>query len=511
MERSTNDGFPRAWARAAFALDLRSLAVYRVALGAILVADCLLRTRDFRLMHTATGMFTPDAVRAHGGGAACWSLAAVSDTDAWAAAVLALEGLAGVLLAAGCRTGVATVAAWVAVVSIGRRTAPATNAGDAWLACQLAWACFLPLGARWSYDARRHAAAAGDDRPRPAAAWSVATVALVLQIVFVYLAAGSAKCNPTWWSGAALGHALSVHDHGTAIGMAATGAAGPLRAVTRLVPAFEIAGAALLLAVPLPRVRGLLVVAFGLFHAAIWVSMSVGLFSPIAIAAWLPLVPARWWEGPRAGPVPTVGLRGPAATVCTAALALASAGYAVVMWHPPRADGVRPLPAALDALLDLTALHQEWRMFGTVPAQEQWVIAAATLADGRVVDLLRGGAPVGTVPPEGGFATLPHHRWQAVFWTLHTPPMRPFGPGIAAGLVQAWNASRPATEAVRSLEIRFGRRLPTPHDGEVHERLVATWPARSATGTGGLERLLDEDAPGAAPDDEAATGPQQHR
>jgi len=511
VEPSTNDGFPRAWARAAFALDLRSLAVYRVALGTILVADCLLRTRDFQLMHTATGMFTPEAIRAYGGGAACWSLAGLSDADAWAAGVLGLEGLAGGLLAVGCCSRAATVAAWVAVVSIVRRTAPATNAGDAWLVCQLAWACFLPLGARWSCDARRHAAARGGSRARPSAAWSVATVALVLQVVFVYLAAGGAKCNPGWWSGEALGHVLSVHDHGTALGMSVAEAAGPLRLVTRLVPVFELAGAVLVLALPLPLVRGLLVVAFTFFHIGIWATMSVGLFAPIAIAAWLPLVPARWWEQPAGGAVPTVGLGRPAAAACAAALALASTGYAVVMWHPPRDDGARPLPAALDALLDLTALHQEWGMFGSVPAQEQWVIAAATLADGRVVDLLRGGAPVATVPPPGGFATLPHHRWQSVLWTLHTPPMRVFAPGVAAALARRWTATHPDGAAVRTLEIRFGRRRHAPGDGTVHELLVATWPDRSATGAGGLERLLEEDATRAATLDEAATVPRPRR
>ena len=38
------------WCVAAFTLDTRSLAAYRIGLGLILVADCLLRTRDFSLM-----------------------------------------------------------------------------------------------------------------------------------------------------------------------------------------------------------------------------------------------------------------------------------------------------------------------------------------------------------------------------------------------------------------------------------------------------------------------------
>ena len=47
-------------------------------------------------------------------------------------------------------------------------------------------------------------------------------------------------------------------------------------------------------------------------------------------------------------------------------------------------------------------------MFADVRAQRQWVVSRAVLADGRVVDLVRGGAPVETPEPAGGFMSLPH-------------------------------------------------------------------------------------------------------
>lgn len=501
MEPSRNRGRTWTWARAAFALDPRSLAAYRIALGGILVADCLLRARDFRLMHTATGMFTPDAVRAHAGGAAWWSLALVSDSDAWAATMLVLEGVAGGLLLAGIASRPATLLAWVVVVSLVRRTAPATNAGDSWLACQLFWAAFLPLGADWSWDARRRAR---DAAASPCPAWSMGTAALVVQIALVYLAAGIGKCNGAWWSGAALGHALSVHDHGTVLGMALAGADPLTRTVTRLVPPFEIVGAVLLLGLPTPWMRGALVTSFVAFHLVIWATMSVGLFAPIAIAAWLPLIPRGWWDRGRGAPGECVafGLGRWPTLACAAALALAAAGWVSAMIRPPAAaGGSRPHPT-LETLLDLTALHQEWLMFGDVPAQRQWVKSRAVLADGRVVDLLRGGTPAGAEEPPEGFTSLPHHRWHKLFWVLHEPRMRRFAPGVAAGLVREWNATHRATEQVRSLEIRFGRRSLTPDDGTLHELVVATWPPRSAAGGGGLERFLD-----AASDGRPGSGP----
>ncbi len=497
MERSRKSSGPRAWARAAFALDLRSLAAHRIALGVILVADCLLRCRDFRLMHCADGMFAPEAVAEFFGSPACWSLASASQADGWAAAVLTLEGLAGLLLACGFRTRVATVLGWVALVSVVRRTAPATNAGDSWLICQLFWACFLPLGARWSIDARRAAGGSPPSGPVPSHAWSMATAAVVLQTCFVYLGAGLGKCNATWWSGAALGHALSLHDHGSVWGAAvATGGDWLLQPLSRLVPAAEISLALLLVIWPSSRVRGILVVVGILFHVAIWSTMSVGLFAPIAIAAWLPLVPTGWWaalcRAPReplsaseASAVRPVGLPGPAAVCCGAALALAGAGFAVVTARP-----VAPLPAWLDTPLDLAALHQDWEMFGDVPPQEQWVVGRAELVSGRVVDLLRGDAAVGDGPPPGGFTTLPHHRWHKLLWVLHEPRMRVFAPGVAAALVRRWNETHPPGERVRALEVRFTRR-PSGSTSAHDERLIASWPPRSATGAGGLDRFLE--------------------
>jgi hypothetical protein len=495
VEASRNRGFSTAWARDAFALDLRSLAAYRIALGGVLVADCLLRTRDFRLMHTATGMFTPDAVREYAGRATCWSAALLSDSDAWAAAILALEGVAGLLLAVGCVTRLATILAWVAVVSIVRRTAPATNAGDSWLACQLFWACFVPLGAVWSCDALRRG---GEPGPRPQCAWSAGTAALVVQLALVYLSAGIGKCNDTWWSGAALGHALSVHDHGTHLGMALSDADRIVRPLTRLVPPFEIAGALLVLAVPMASVRGVLVTVFASFHLVIWGAMSVGLFAPIAIAAWLPLVPSAWWDRGRrvAGEGVCLGLGRGATAACAAALTLAVVGWTAALLRPATTNDRPRLPPAIEALLDLTALHQEWLMFADVRAQRQWVVSRAVLADGRVVDLVRGGAPFETAEPAGGFMSLPHHRWHKLFWVLHEPRMRCFAPGVAAGLVRAWNANHAAAEQVRSLEIRFGKRSLAPDDETLHELVVAAWPPRSVGGAGGLERLLDEASAG---------------
>jgi uncharacterized membrane protein YphA (DoxX/SURF4 family) len=471
-------------------LDLRSLAAFRIAIGAVVCADAALRTRDFGLMFGTDGMFPPDVLRRHFGDGWSWSLGLLVDADWWNASVLALEGIAGAALALGIGTRLATFAAWVAVVSVMQRTLPAANAGDPLLACLLFWGMFLPLGAVWSVDAAR--CRRGDAPPAPAS--RMASSALLLQVAAVYLSAGLAKLNDTWLSGDAVSYALSLHDHGSYLGSHLAAFTPFSRLVTWSVVATEILGPCLLLAAPRPRVRTAVAVLFIGFHAAVAVLMSVGLFAYVGMAAWLAILPSEFWDGARAnarqGPSPTN--RTAAAVACAAALCVA----AIAFLHANTPWRERPLPSPLQAAVRLLCLEQDWAMFGDVPRQQQWVYGRAELADGRVVDLLRGGRPLEPVLPAGGFLSLPNHRWQKIFWELPKPTERIFSPGIATALARDWNRRHAEGEQVRSLEIRFARISSDPVPGTLHELLLATWPPRNAAGRGSLDRWLDERADG---------------
>lgn len=483
MDPSRNGPWWARLIRAAFTLDARSLAVYRIALGLIVCADALGRAADFDLMFAVDGVFPPDVVRRELGRPTAWSAAWLHDSDAWNAALLLLEGVAGALLAAGVATRLATVAAWVAVVSVYRRTYPAANAGDAWLACQLFWSLFVPLGACWSWDALRRGRTG-----TPAGVCSVATAALVLQVVVVYVSAGITKCNATWLDGVAVANALSVHNFGSALGMAWADAGLFGRPAAWAVVFLELVLPPLLVLRPTPRVRMALIAAFAAFHAAIWLFMSVGLFVPIALAAWLPILPAEAWRrGPSSEPV--AGLSRPATWACAGAMAVAAASLVQA-----RGMGGRP-PQPLAALVDLAALGQDWPMFGTVPPVDQWVYARGVLADGAVVDLLRGGRPCGSGVAAEGFTSLPHHRWHKLCWVLAAPGADELGSAVAAGLARRWNATHGPAAAVRSVEIRHAvQRRGDAAAGE-YEHIVASWPARTPAGGGNLDRFLQATAP----------------
>lgn len=478
-------GGPAAFLRNAFALDLRSLALFRVLLGSILIADALCRAPDAPLTLAPDGMLPAALVRPFVGYPWSWSIGLWCDAPWWGYGLLVAEGLCGLLLAAGLGLPLTTTAAWVVVVSLVRRTAPVTNAGDVFLATLLFWGQFLPLKTRSPLGSR--------------SCGGIAAFALTLQVAAVYLSAGMAKCNGVWWSGEAIGYALSVHDHGTPLGnsIAEWGWGGRLLTWATLV--VELFGPLLLL---LPQLRLPLVATFVLFHLAIALTMNVCLFPWVGIAAWAALLPGSFWDqigvrgtGMTTGEPAGDGLDRPRRILCGGAILVAVIAFAHANgpWRQQR------MPAGPRQAVQLTFLEQDWRVFGDIRPQRQWVYGHAELANGEVVDLLRQGRPLETVLPSGGFNGLGNQRRQKLLWELPKPEYRVFAAAIATALARQWNSNHPPDHHVISLEIHGARTITAPEPGVIQDVLMATWPPRSPTGQGNLERFLRDSA--TVPDD----------
>jgi nitrate reductase NapE component len=474
-------------------LDARSLAVFRIGIGTLLVADALLRTRDFGFFFSTHGFFPPAMLQDYLG-PGCWSLCFLSPALAWQGCVLGLEAVAGVCLAAGLWTSVATAAGWIAVVSILRRTAPATNAGDFWLAVMLFWSLWLPLGQTWSVDAWRR----GRLQNRGSGSISSpATTVFVLQLLGVYLAAGLSKCNAAWLTGAAVTNALSVHDHGSPLGSwLATHAwvTGPL---AWGVVALECLGPAVWLAAALTKpqwrsaIRLSVALLFVFLHAGIWLFMSVGLFGAIGIVAWTAVLPGSVWGARQPEPPPSACRRSTASR-----LLFIPASLAILAWlHALVTPTQERLPQPWETAVNLRCLHQRWAMFGEIPSFDQWVEARATLSDGQTIDLLRSGKPATIGCPPDGFTGLPHHRWHKLLWVLPGIQERRFAAPVLSTLADDWNRSHHGGRSVLSAELWYGRTTRDRGQGaEEASFLMAAWPPRHR-GTGNLERLLREIGP----------------
>lgn len=198
-----------------FGIDLRTLALFRALLGAMLFVDMCLRLGDARAFYSDAGVL-PRAWLAQSGDPWRLSLYMLNGGTWYAVLLLALEALAALALALGWRTRLAAIACFVLEASLLNRNILVLIGGDLLLACLLFWSMFLPLGARWSVDA---ALSRGTPR-QPDQHLSWASAALLLQVMSVYFFSAILKNGSEWWpEGSAVYFALQLDMYATPLGV----------------------------------------------------------------------------------------------------------------------------------------------------------------------------------------------------------------------------------------------------------------------------------------------------
>ena len=438
-----------------FGIDTRSLAVFRIALAAAIVADLLIRAADLTALHTGDGVLPrallDEQVRARAP-ALVPVLALVPhlllDGAAGQALLFALAGAVAVLLAAGWRTRWMTVASWVLLMSLQARNPAVRNGGDEIFRLLLFWSMFLPLGTSWSLDARR------EGRPAPPRLLTGgAPAALLLQVALIYPFNALYKDGAAWTTDfTALELFLGNATWSAAAGTALLAWPGLLQAMTAAILALEWCGWMLAFCpVRHGPARTLAVLLFAGFHGGILVLSQIDFFAAVGIVAWTVFLPAWFWTR-----VAAVGRRGPPPEAAPArqpvprregALALALLGY-VVFLNVTGYTGLfgRPAPAVLQAPALVLQIDQQWNMFSPEPGRwSRFLAARGETAGGGTVDLLADGQPPGAGdamhPPSGRFA---RDRWRAYFGYLHRQPAEArerLGGRLAAWLGERWNAA----------------------------------------------------------------------
>jgi len=454
--------------RTVFGLDLRSLAAMRIALGLVILVDLAVRGSDFTAMYSDAGFVPVNMVRGlqqaqqeanHLPSFPHWSLHLLSGASAYQAALFAAEAAAALALLVGYHTRLATIASWILVTSLQVRLPVVINAGDTLLRVLLFWSMFLPLGGAWSLDARRKPAA------RPMRVASIATVALIVQLAIVYWMAGAAKWNDAWLREDALHDIFSFGLYGMPVGAILARHPEITRVLSAAVVWFELL-APFLLFIPwqTAQLRMLAIVAFLLFHVGIALTVTVGLFSYVAMAAWLALLPSEFWD--RQGPgaprserpesivsppsVPVRLARLLASACCLAALAV------VIYWNATfitKHQLPQPVDRGLKLAAHATMLRQAWAVFGEPPRQDCWYVYQVRLKDGRQLDLLsrkRGAEHNKPALPSQQFA---NHRWRKLHWRLRHPSGAAYRQPLAEYICRRWNETHDADEQIVRLDL----------------------------------------------------------
>lgn len=137
-----------------FAIDKRSLAVFRIFLGMLLIIDILLRSRNFWFYYTNKGV-TPYSVvtQINIWGTASLPIWEYTSHYAVVAFVFLVALSAGITITVGYKTRLSVFIGFLAVSAIDARNPFVLSYADFYYHLLFFWSVFLPLGATWSIDA----------------------------------------------------------------------------------------------------------------------------------------------------------------------------------------------------------------------------------------------------------------------------------------------------------------------------------------------------------------------
>ena len=487
----------RSRAAAVLGLDLRSLALFRVALSLVILGDLAQRAVDLGAHYSDAGVLPRAALIERFSGDWAVSLHLASGRVEAQAFLFALHAVAALCLLIGLRTRLATVCCWALCCSLHARNPMVLQGGDDLLRALLFWSLFLPLGARASLDALARGATPGWTPKSPVL--GAGTVALLAQVCAVYWCTAAYKAHPAWTStGNAVYLALNIDQMSRPVGQVLLHQSWLLRPLSLGTLWLEVLGPVLLLVPALGgRLRALAVVLFLLFHTGLGLTLQLGVFPFVCGAAWLAFVPSFVWERipwrgvrqrsglerlTRLGAAPRPGDGGalpPLVSVVVLGLLAAVLAWNIAGLFPGRlgrADG-------LERFIWTLRLEQSWRMFAPYPLTDDgWYVLPGRLRNGREVDVLTGAAPTWSKPRDVS-AMYPNDRWRKYMmnlWARNNAGHRLY---LARYLCREWNAERSPSEQLVTFEMTFMLE-PTVEPGRVPTvRKVALWEHRCFSST----------------------------
>ena len=284
--------------RRAYSLDLRSLALFRVALGSIIFGDLIVRAGDLTAFYTDFGVLPRAALLDKFSPAQRFSIHLMSGSLAFQVVLFLIAGFFALMLLFGIRTRLAAFASWFMLVSVQTRNPEILQGGDVYLRMLAFIAIFLPLGALYSVDAALDTRSPADKKLSSFRYFSTPALALLAQVSLVYAFAAILKTAPEWRTQhTAVYYALNIQQMGTPLGHL-------LLRMPRLLPVLTLGTLLLEAVLPLlilsPIFAGplRLLAAFLIctLHIGIGLSIRLGHFPYIACTAAVALVPTWFWE-----------------------------------------------------------------------------------------------------------------------------------------------------------------------------------------------------------------------
>lgn len=459
-----------------------------MAIGFLVLLDTLLRTRDLTAFYTDSGLI-PRVDLVEWAWSDPWLCLHLGGSGWLSAAVLfALTGFFAVQLMRGWRTRWMTFGCWLMLSSLYQRNPLVNDRGDLELILILFWSLFLPLGARWSVDARK-------GTPEDPAVLSVASVALLVQFAQIYLFAALLKNGLPWLRGDALLLSLRSALFSTPQGVWLTQWPDAVNTLTHPAIALELLIPCLLLCpVANGPLRTIGVAMLVVFHGLIGLFLQLGLFPLIGALLPLGCLPAWFWDKVGSGwldrrfpaekiPGRAGRLPGPVSLFVGLCLAYTIACNLYLLPEPTP----RKIPGWLRPIGRALRLEQHWDLFAPLPPLDGWfVLRAEVEGESTPIDLLRD-QPASLERPSDPSRVFPDHRWRMLMIALLFPSGEHFRGNYALYQARRYETRHPNSRVGR-LELIFVVQLVDDDGMQLPPRVWALWTGRYKTEEKGSTR-----------------------
>lgn len=281
-------------------LDDRSMALYRIMMGLLIMADVIYRIPDFTNFYTDIGLVPRAIFVSEMAMPWSFSLHLANGSLAFIVIMFSIHALFGLMLVLGYKTRWAMFGAWLMTVSIHNRNWLVNNGGDDVLRAILFISIFLPLSRCFSLDSAL--TEKKEEHPSEHQYFSGWVLAYMCQVSAIYLVGYLLKTHAIWRTEfSALFYSSRLDIFATPIGIWMRDYPGLQKLFTIFTIYLEWLGPLMLVFAFVAGsrwwiVRSLVVLLFWGLHVGILFTMWIGLFPFICMAMWAIFIPTPFWD-----------------------------------------------------------------------------------------------------------------------------------------------------------------------------------------------------------------------
>jgi len=415
-------------------LDSRSLGLFRITCGCVLLYDLLTRLFDVDAHLSENGVLplevVPMCIENHFG----YYVHFLSDSFAFQVCLLIYHILITISFIIGYRTKFCNLMCWYLHCSLQERNPLVNYGADQVLVIVLFLTIFLPLDKAFSVHSKKNETTHSCGLP---------SALYFLQIFIIYIFAALAKNGAAWAEGRAVFNVLSLELYSNTFGRFLLNYPLLLKCLTYLTLVIESIAPVLLL---FHRTRMVGVVVLFLLQFSFVLTMNLGIFPYISIVALIPFLPSSMWAKKQTFIFESVKY--------SKTLNFIFLFIIILIVHSSISEHFKLKQNGLNAIASFLKLEQQWDMFAPEPEKgNRWLVLAAILENGKKIDLLNGNEPVSLKKPNSLNRRCHNDRWKEYFYKLSFEENHFILKSCVLYFVNIWNKNQMVDHRVKEVQL----------------------------------------------------------